>query len=79
MRSLGALITILAFLGLVYLVLPPRAYAYLDPGMGSYIIQIAIATLAGGTYLVVSFWGRIKEFFTGLITRFSKKANEEDK
>ena len=42
------------------------AYAYLDPGTGSYFVQIVIATLAGGGYLLVSSWDRVKKFLSGL-------------
>lgn len=65
---------------LVYFVVPQKAYAYLDPGTGSYIIQVAIATLAGGTYLIFAFWGKIKTFLTSLVSRFfNKRADEADK
>ena len=37
--------------------------AYLDPGSGSYLLQILLATLLGGTFLLRSFWGRILHFF----------------
>jgi len=46
------------------------AYAYLDPGSGSYLIQILIASLVGGGLFVKTFWARIK----GLL---GKKKNEK--
>lgn len=60
-------------LTLAFLSLARPAAAYLDPGTGSYFAQILIATLAGGTYLLVSSWGRVKGFLRGLIDRFSKR------
>jgi hypothetical protein len=47
--------------------------AYLDPGSGSFIIQIAIAALLGGAFMIKAFWHQI----TGL---FRKKpaASSED-
>jgi len=31
-------------------IIPEGAHAYLDPGTGSYVIQVVIASLAAGTY-----------------------------
>jgi hypothetical protein len=44
---------------------------YLDPGSGSFIIQILIAALLGLGVAVRASWGRIKEFF-------GKKKSEDD-
>lgn len=41
--------------------LPVSAYAYLDPGTGSYIIQVAIALIASGLFAIKIFWKNIKE------------------
>lgn len=39
--------------------------AYLDPGSGSMLIQILLATLLGAGVAVKIFWRNIKAFFTG--------------
>jgi hypothetical protein len=57
--------------------LPAKAHAYLDPGTGSYVIQIIIATLAGGTYVVITSWGKIKTFFNNIVSKFSKNQKDE--
>jgi len=72
MKILRELIALVVIGFMAYVILPTRAHAYLDPGTGSYIIQILIATLAGGTYVVFASWGKIKTFFRGLISKFSK-------
>ncbi|NIT04292.1 hypothetical protein GTO10_05230, partial [Candidatus Saccharibacteria bacterium] len=41
-----------------------------------YVVQVVIATLAGGAYLVVAFWGRIKSFLGKLISRFLGKRQD---
>ena len=56
--SLCALLAALASLFLVR-----EAHAYLDPGTGSYILQILIAGLFGALFMLKVFWGRIVEFF----------------
>jgi hypothetical protein len=41
-----------------------KAQAYLDPGSGSFLIQLLIAGLVGAAFMVRSSWSKIKEFFT---------------
>ncbi|MFA5877774.1 MAG: hypothetical protein WC845_00110 [Candidatus Staskawiczbacteria bacterium] len=58
----------------LYLMFPRKACAYLDPGTGSYFIQIIIATLIGTSFSVKVFWKDIKTF---LKKSFSKKEGSE--
>ena len=46
---------------------------YLDPGSGSFLIQIAIATLLGLAIAVRASWGKIKGLFGS-----KPKADEDD-
>ena len=39
------------------------AYAYLDPGTGSMIIQVIIGVVAGALVTLKVFWSKIKAFF----------------
>jgi hypothetical protein len=48
--------------------------AYLDPGSGSFLIQLAIAALVGMAVVFRSQWAKIKKFFGGK----SSKPEEED-
>ena len=52
------------------------AHAYLDPGSGSYIIQLIIAGGVGALFTVKTFWLQIKNFFTSL---FRRKKREKEK
>jgi hypothetical protein len=36
---------------------------YLDPGSGSYLLQLLIAALVGSAFVLRTFWSRIKNFF----------------
>jgi len=63
----------LAFL-LIFLIVPPQAHAYLDPGTGSYLIQIIIASVAGAGYLLKTNWGKVKDIFS---KKNKKKAENE--
>ena len=51
-----------------------RGRAYLDPGSGSFILQLLLAALLGAAFLVKVYWGKIKAFFGGV---FSKKEQEQ--
>lgn len=46
--------------------------AYIDPGSGSYILQLVIAGLVGGAFLLKSYWANIKTFFANLFSRSKK-------
>jgi hypothetical protein len=48
------------------------AYAYIDPGTGSYLFQFLMAGLFAGMYALRLFRGRIRSFFTKLFPKWSK-------
>ena len=39
------------------------AYAYLDPGTGSIILQLLLGGVAGGIVIFKLYWARLKSFF----------------
>jgi hypothetical protein len=49
----------------------PVLLAYLDPGSGSYLLQLLIAGLLGGAFVIKSQWARIRAWF-------SRKSPPED-
>jgi hypothetical protein len=50
------------FLLLISPVTLQLAYGYLDPGTGSYILQLLIGGLLGGLFAVGLFWKRVLAF-----------------
>jgi len=56
----------------VTLVAVRDAHAYLDPGTGSYILQLLIGAFLGAMYAVKLCWSSIKMFFSRL---FGKKTS----
>lgn len=52
-----------SFLSNILLAPPTVGDAYLDPGSGSYILQILIAALLGSLFFFRSFFGKIIKFF----------------
>jgi hypothetical protein len=51
-----------------------REPLYLDPGSGSFLIQLIIAGALGAGFVIKASWGKIKAFFT----RTSSEPVEED-
>ena len=41
----------------------PRAYAYIDPGTGSYLFQLLVAGALGGLFMVKVYWKKIVSVF----------------
>jgi len=41
------------------------AYAYLDPGTGSFFLQMLIGGIAGSLVALKMYWSRVKSFFSG--------------
>jgi hypothetical protein len=52
-----------------FFVFPGTAFAYLDPGTGSYILQLLIGFLFGALFMMKIFWNKIKGFFSHLFSR----------
>ena len=63
---------IAAALYILFFVLPNEAYAYLDPGTGSMVIQVIIATFAAIACTFKIWYSKIKGIFT------KNKDNETD-
>jgi hypothetical protein len=42
-----------------------KDFLYLDPGSGSFILQLLIAGLLGGAFMIKVYWRKIKSIFTG--------------
>ncbi|NHZ87322.1 MAG: hypothetical protein GWP19_15875 [Planctomycetia bacterium] len=61
----------LIIFGLFFLIFPRVAHAYLDPGTGSYVLQIILAAFVGVAFTIKIYWTKVKTFFVNL---FSKKS-----
>lgn len=56
--------------------LSQSAYAYLDPGTGSLILQMIIAGILSTLFAIKMYWYRLKSFFKDLFDR--KKIDPDD-
>jgi len=57
-------------------IFPLTAFAYLDPGTGSIILQGLIAALAAAGFVMKAYWYKIKSFFGK--SESKSLADEED-
>ena len=51
------------------------AYAYLDPGTGSMLLQLLLGGVAGVVLIFKMYWARIKQFFGGSSDNNSRSEN----
>jgi hypothetical protein len=54
-----------------------NGHAYLDPGSGSFILQLLLAALLGAAFLVKAYWGKIKAFFNRRASKGETKQSDE--
>ncbi len=73
-----AVTMILICFGLFFILPINTAYAYLDPGTGSFIIQIIIAGFVSTMFAIKIYWRKIKDFFGNLIVNDPSSKDDED-
>ena len=67
---------VLFFAGLLC-ALPTAALAYIDPGTGSYLIQLLVAGFVAVSFTTKIFWKRISKFVSTKIFKKNRPADEE--
>jgi hypothetical protein len=53
------------------------AYAYLDPGNGSLIIQSTIAAIAGGFFVIKTYWYKVKNKLFSMFKKTDELHDEQ--
>ncbi len=76
MKSFRQLVAIVFLFAFFNLILSQEAYAYLDPGSGSYIIQMIIGAFLTGLFIMKLLWNKIKLFFNNLFSK--EKTRKKD-
>ena len=61
--AMNKIIRIAAVAAVAAFLTPVAALAYIDPGTGSYVIQLVIAAFVGVVFSVRVFWKRIARLF----------------
>lgn len=54
------------------------AFAYLDPGAGSFILQMLIAGIVGALFTIKLYWYRLKVFVAGLFGKTIENPMEDE-
>ena len=70
-RSLFNIKLLVLAIGLMVIMAPAAAFAYIDPGTGSFLLQGILAVVVGAGVTIKLFWGKIRAFF-------GKTTNDED-
>jgi len=60
----------------LFFLITENLFAYLDPGTGTYILQIVMAALLAGLVGIKMFWRKIKSIFNMIFKK--DKKNQED-
>ena len=54
------------------------AHAYIDPGTGSYIIQVIIGGVLGAAFALKVYWKKVKSYFANLLSKQTKNDKNEN-
>ena len=63
-------------LTVILICFPQSGFCYIDPGTGSFVLQMIAAAFLGALVMIKIFWNKIKIFFLNL---FGKKQNAGEK
>lgn len=69
MERFGKLLSLPAIVLIVSGMFPMQAYAYLDPGTGSFVLQMLVAGLLGAMLYIKMAWANVKMFFNRLLSK----------
>jgi len=72
MKKLERLLLLCGFFSITFVFFPKYIFAYIDPGTGSYVIQLLIAFFIGVSFAIKLSWKKIKTFFSILFKKKSK-------
>ena len=57
----------IVLLALLFFIFPDKAYAYLEPGSTSFVLQLIISVLVGVAIAIKTYWTRTKTVFAYLL------------
>jgi hypothetical protein len=77
MNNFRQTIHVFLLAGILLLLLPRETHAYIDPGTGSYILQIVLAALLGALFALKIFWNNVKSFFAKLLPGRQKHSKDD--
>lgn len=69
--------TLITLIFLALFLFPRSVHAYVDPGTGSYVIQLIMAFFLGGVFAIKLYWKKIKSFLAKFLSRKGDTKDEE--
>ena len=66
-------LSVLLITGLLLIATTGEAHAYIDPGSGSFIIQMLLATLFASLFAIKMFWQRVTTQISKISSKISRK------
>ena len=69
MRHSGTALSTFIVAGLLVLISAQDAFAYVDPGTGSYVLQLIMAGLLAAAFALKSYWKNITAFLSRLLSK----------
>ena len=57
----------------ILVLISKEAYAYLDPGSATFILQSILASIVGSLALIGMYWTKFKLFIKNIFIKFKKK------
>ncbi len=78
MKRVRLLVKLVGLFSLFCLMAPQWAHAYLDPGTGSYVLQLVIGAFVGILFSVKVFWKNIRSYFANSFSGAQKDEREND-
>jgi hypothetical protein len=58
---------------IIFLSFPKNCLAYIDPGSGSYVVQVIIASLLGATFAIKLYWKKLIKLIKDVFNKKEKK------
>lgn len=68
----------LILVGILFTIFTKPAHAYLDPGTGSFLLQVIVGGFLGGVFIIKGYWQRISAFFTKKKSNQSSTSTEDE-
>jgi hypothetical protein len=69
MRHSRIALSITIMVGVLLLISARDAFAYVDPGTGSYVLQMIMAGLLAAAFALKSYWRNITAFLSRLLSK----------
>jgi len=78
MKELKLLIHMVMLIQVFQLIMTSSAWAYIDPGTGSYLFQMLMAGLLGSMFALKMMWRNIRVYFSKFFTQSDSPKNENN-